>query len=80
MSGGRHVVAGRMAERADVLAYLKRRRANAEVIARRYPDSEPFAEDRRRQLDVIIADIEAEMHLGAAQVEADRAAAEVARA
>lgn len=72
MSGGEGPRAGRLAERGDVLAWLRQRAANAALIAARYADSEPFAADRRRQIAVMIEEIEAEMHCGAAYAEAHR--------
>lgn len=53
---------------ADVLAYLARRRANAETVAKRMSESEPFARDRVRQLDVIIEEIRAGLHRGEADL------------
>jgi hypothetical protein len=65
---------------ADILAYLRRRRANAATVAeamrgRDYGGAlDGMIEDRRRQLEVIIAEIEAGFHHGEAQVAADLAA------
>lgn len=53
---------------ADVLAYLWRRHANAELVAKRAPELEPLAADRRQQLEVIIGDLEAGLHEGSAAV------------
>ena len=58
---------GRFAERADLLALLRRRRDNCALVATRVgAEFEPFAEDRRRQLDIVIDEIEAGLHLGEA--------------
>lgn len=59
----------RQAERADVLAYLGRRAANAATIEAAKDDMDEFASDRRRQLEVIIGDISAGLHDGSAEVE-----------
>ena len=66
-------VAGGGAMLADVLAYLARRRDNAALVATRLPALEPFAEDRRRQLEVMIDEFGAGLHGGAAQAAADLA-------
>lgn len=65
--------AGRAEVLADVLAYLARRRENAALVATRLPALEPFAEDRRRQLEVMIDELGAGLHGGAAQAAADLA-------
>lgn len=58
----------RAAERADVLALLKRRRANCELlVARGGAEWDEMAKDRARQLGVIIEEIEAGRHLGEAE-------------
>jgi hypothetical protein len=57
-------------ELADVLAYLEKRRANAAVVAKRQPELEPWAEDRRRQLEVVIDELKAGLHVGSADVAA----------
>lgn len=56
---------------ADVLAYLRRKKAGAETMAAR---SSEFAEQAAwsvRQFDILISDIETGLHLGEASVEAD---------
>ena len=63
-----------MAERADVLAYLDRRIANAgAVAASSAADSETreFARDRQRQMQVIRDELAQGMHAGMAQVSAE---------
>lgn len=57
-------------ERDDVMAYLERRRDNAATIAERWPGFEYEARIQRRQLDIIIGDVRAGMHEGAAGVRA----------
>lgn len=57
-------------ELADVLAYLERRRANAAAVAARDPAFDAWAEDRRRQLEVVIDELRAGLHLGCAGVAA----------
>lgn len=72
----------RLAERADVLAYLWRRRDQAAAVEEKIRgDAERLerAGDRRRQLEVIIGDIEGGLHLRDAPAEAGaEASAEVA--
>lgn len=53
-------------EREDVLAYLEQRRGNAETMAKRSPEFEHEARERMRQLGVIIDEIGAGLHEGAA--------------
>lgn len=68
LSAEQIAVLGREAERADVLAYLARRRANAATMAENSPE---FAEDARariRELDLIEGDVRAGLHEGAAAV------------
>ena len=60
-------------ERLDVLAYLTRRRDNAARVAAQMPELEPLAADRRRQLEVMIDEIEAGLHEGLADVVAELA-------
>jgi hypothetical protein len=60
--------AGRAAERADTLAYLARRSANATLMARQKPALDEYAADRRRQLEIVINDIEAGLHVGEVHV------------
>lgn len=51
---------------ADVLAYLARKRANAETMAARSPE---FADEARwtiRQIDIIGDDLRAGLHVGLA--------------
>lgn len=61
-------------ERADFLAFLRQRRANCETMARNSAEFADQARDRGRQLDVLIGEIAAGMHEGAAEVEAALAA------
>ena len=61
----------------DIMAYLRRRMANAQTVAGNLPDSDPMhdlAKDRARQLQVVIDDLTAEQHHGSAAIEADLAA------
>jgi len=60
--GGSHAVD------PDVIAYLRQRRDNAALMARKAAELEPLAQDRARQLEVIIADLEAGLHEGSAAV------------
>ena len=62
------VQTARRAELLDVLAYLARRRDNAALVAAQMPELEPLAADRRRQLEVMIDEIEAGLHQGLADV------------
>ncbi len=58
---------GRLAERGDVLALLRRRRDNCALVAARGgPEFNELAADRRRQLEVLIEEIEAGRHEGEA--------------
>ena len=62
---------GMAAERADVLAYLVRRRDNAAAIAASGAadgETRALAQDRRRQLDVLIDELTAGMHVWAAEM------------
>ena len=71
--------AGREAERADFKAYLEQRADNAAAVARASAegsDLRDMAVDRRRQCEVVIGDLVAGMHLGAAQVRAELLAAQ----
>jgi hypothetical protein len=54
----------------DVIAYLEQRRDNSALVAKRAPELEPLAADRRQQLDVIIGDLVAGLHQGSADVRA----------
>lgn len=61
---------GRQKERADVLAYLARRAANARTVAdwaRRGGGHDELAEDRRRQLEVIHDELMHRLHEGEAE-------------
>lgn len=58
-------------ELADVLAYLGRRRDNAALMAKASPEFADWAEDRRRQLEVVIDELENGLHHGCAQLVAD---------
>ena len=64
------------AELADVIAYLAQRRDNAERVARHTPEFGDWARDRTRQLEIVIDDLRAGMHLGSAEVRARLLAAE----
>ncbi len=64
--------AGREDERGDVLAFLRRRRDNAAAVSGR-PGMSEFADDRRRQLDVLIEHIAQGLHEDEAEVAAVRA-------
>lgn len=70
IGGGDCGAGGRHNERADILAYLCRRRRNAALVAARSPEFAEWAADRRRQLDVMIEEIKAGLHLGCAATEA----------
>lgn len=50
-------------ERADVLAYLRRRLANCETMAKRSHEFGEQGRDRARQLEVMIDDIEGGLHV-----------------
>lgn len=61
-------------ERADVLAWLEQRRDNAAAIAANSaagPEMQELANDRRRQLEVVIDELRQGHHEGHAQVRAD---------
>lgn len=53
-------------ERADTLAYLAQRRDGAAAMAKRSPEFEAEARERVRQIDVMIGEIAAGFHEGAA--------------
>ena len=53
-------------ERADVIAYLEQRRGNAALMAKKSPEFAEVARERDRQLGVIIEELQAGMHDGAA--------------
>lgn len=57
-------------ELADVLAYIEQRRDNAVLMARRCPEFEAEARERQRQLDVLIDELKAGLHHGAAETRA----------
>ena len=62
---------GMAVERADVLAYLVQRRDNAAAIAASGAadgETRALAQDRRRQLDVLIDELTAGMHVWAAEM------------
>ncbi|MBX7496785.1 hypothetical protein K3172_13040 [Qipengyuania sp. 6B39] len=62
-------------ERADLLAYMKRRRANCVLVAAKSPE---FADDAKvltRQLDILIDEVGGGLHEGEAEVAATRAVA-----
>lgn len=54
--------AGRAAERADVLAYLARKRANAQLLAARSPDFADQAAWIVRQINVFSDDLRGGLH------------------
>lgn len=58
---------------ADVLAYLSRRQANCQVMAQAQAEFASAARERARQLGVLIDEIGAGFHEGAAAVEAQLA-------
>ena len=63
---------GRIAERMDVLAFLSRKRRNAELIAAATAESDEnytLAKDRARLLSVTIEHIQAGLHEGQAEIE-----------
>ena len=53
---------------ADVLAYLARKRANAERMARRLPEFSDEARWTVRQIDIFSQDLRAGLHQGEAQL------------
>lgn len=60
----------------NLMAYLRRRLANAETVARNTPENDELhtlARDRARQLQVVIDDLTTGQHIGAADVEAELA-------
>lgn len=65
-------------ERADFVAYLEQRRDNCETMAAKSREFGPAARVMRRQLDVIIGDIRAGMHVGSAGVRARLVTAQAA--
>ncbi len=56
--------AGRVAERNDALAYLRQRQSAAETAAGRARGDDELANDRARQLAVILHDFEIGLHEG----------------
>lgn len=59
---------------ADVLAYLTRKRANAQTMLDRSPEFQDEARWTIRQFDIIADDIRAGLHRGEAALQADLAA------
>ena len=57
---------GRREERADVLALLRRRQANAATVLGTGGEFAELAADRARQLAIVIEEIEGGKHLGEA--------------
>lgn len=57
---------------SDVLAYLSRKRRNAERMAVRRPEFEDEARWTVRHLNILTSDLRAGLHLGEARVERDR--------
>ena len=67
---------GGVAERGDVLAYLDRRIANAATIAANSAagsETREIADDRRRQMEIMRAEIAQGLHEGAARIASDLA-------
>jgi len=62
-------------ECADFIAYLEQRRDNCEVMITRWPAHEAEGRVMRRQIEVILGDLRAGLHHGAAELRADLAAA-----
>lgn len=58
--------AGRNAERGDVLAFLRRKRINAALIAERTPEFAEGARQTMRELDILHDHIAGGLHEGAA--------------
>lgn len=67
-------IAVRQTEREDVLAYLARKRRNAEILAGRLPEFEEQARRAVRQFAVLEDDIRAGLHVGEVLATADRGA------
>lgn len=59
-------IAGQAGERADVLAHLARRRANALNVAATVPEFEDQARWIVRNIDILTGDIRAGLHEGTA--------------
>ena len=57
-------------EIVDVIAYLQQRQDNCDVMAKNSPEWAEGARDRKRQLGVVIDDLRAGLHHGAAEVRA----------
>lgn len=55
----------------DVLAYLSRKRANAETMLERSPEFEAEARWTIRQIDIFASDLRAGLHEGEAQLHAE---------
>lgn len=55
---------GRRAERRDVLAYLARRRANAQTVAQRSPDHADHARAVVRECDIVSEYLAGALHEG----------------
>lgn len=69
---GEITTAGRMLERGDVLADLRKRARNAETVAKAHPDgSDEWVAARQiaRFCDVLIGDFSGGLHEGSADVE-----------
>lgn len=49
-------------ERFDVLAYLTRRKANCDLVAKRIPEFADDAALQRRQIDILIDEIRGGLH------------------
>lgn len=69
--------ASRASELDDVLAYLARKRANAETMARKSPEFADQARWTMRQIDVFAGDLKAGLHVGEAAKAADLAASDL---
>ena len=61
----------RLTERADLLAYFARKRANAFLVAKRSPDFAERAEWIARQITVFEQDLAAGLHIGDAETALD---------
>lgn len=57
-------------ELADVLAYLARKRANAERVAAKSPEHADYARWTIRQIDIFAGDLRAGLHQGEAAIAA----------
>lgn len=65
----------RLAERADLLSYLARRKANCSLVAKKSPEFAEAARIQERQLNILIDEIKGGLHEGEAEVARTRAVA-----